>query len=104
MITNPTLGLGYWLIKNKWVRLHSADVVHEVRLLSQKEFEEWFTNLPPHPGHLTSADVDTEADLHFVREEEAKKFYSKAESKMVEATAARIKKVAAEARKAKAKR
>ena len=46
----------------------------------------------------TSADVDTEADLHFVREEEAKKFYSKAELEVVGATAARIKKVAAEAR------
>ena len=42
--------------------------------------------------------------LRFTREEEAKKFYSKAELEMVEATAARIKKVAAEARKAKAKR
>ena len=56
------------------------------------------------PRALNVSHVDTEADLHFVREEEARKFYSKAELKMVEATAARIKKVAAEARKAKAKR
>ena len=52
----------------------------------------------------TSATVDTEEDCRFTREEEAKKFYSKAELEMVEATTARIKKVAAEARKAKAKR